>query len=528
VAELMGLDKKVLEKSLCFREISRPGKGSVTFAQNSMQRCKDVRDAMAKTLYTKLFDWLIGKINLALMAGIGKADGLDLCTIGVLDIFGFESFPTNSFEQLCINYCNEKLQQHFNQYIFKIEQDEYKREGVPVDLIEFRDNQPTLDMLEKPKGEGIFSQIDEEINVPKGSDAGLLAKILAKHAGKFNGPKDDPANAIFLAPKPKDLNANLVFIVVHYAGPVPYNVTNFLEKNRDALSEDIQKCVRASKDLVIGGKRANPAVPDGLLDYGMEKEMTAEPGKGSKKKTLGFQFKESLGGLMDALNKCEPHFVRCMKSNHKKRGGLFESDMMLAQLRYAGLLEVCRIRKIGFPVRREFKDFLFRYKCIDVLEAKKGHLALCLSCQKKGVLQDKQWCVGNTKVFMRNAQQTRMETARESALYGVVRLMQKMARGFIVRRRAKRWKVILANLKAAVKARVEEQLDTALTDVPELPYGGGHLELVKKARALKERLEQERRVSALCAEGIKNRNLSELRAACKAADELVFTSPFVS
>ncbi len=526
VCELMGLDQKKLEKALCFREIStgKAGKaGSITFAQNSMQRSKDVRDAMSKKLYEKLFDWLIGKINLALMAGIGSATGLDLCTIGVLDIFGFESFPTNSFEQLCINYCNEKLQQHFNQYIFKLEQDEYAREGVPVDLIEFKDNQPTLDMLERPKGEGIFSQIDEEINVPKGSDLSLLAKVLAKH-------KSHPQ---FAAPKPKDLNADKVFIVIHYAGAVPYNVTNFLEKNRDALSEDIQKVVRASSDPVIKG----------LLDYvgGMEKTAEERAGGGStgggggggggggptKRKTLGFQFKESLSGLMQALNACEPHFVRCMKSNHKKRGGLFESDMMMAQLRYAGLLEVCRIRKIGFPVRREFKDFVFRYRCLDLAAAPKGHKALCDSIEAKGVLQKREWCIGHTKVFMRNAQQTRMEAAREKALMGVVTKMTKVARGFIIRTRAKRWKKILKELRAAIKARTEAALDEALPNVPELPLGGEHLKVVKDARKLKERLEEERRVTGLCLEAIKGRSLSDLRNACKTADEMAFTSDTV-
>jgi len=259
-AELWGVSPAVLEKSLCYRKISRPGSKSVTFAHNSMQRSKDVRDAMAKKMYEKLFDWLIGKINVALMAGIGSGAGMDLATIGVLDIFGFESFPTNSFEQLCINYCNEKLQQHFNQYIFKLEQEEYAREGVPVDLIEFKDNQPTLDMLEKPKSEGIFSQIDEEINVPKGSDATLLAKILAKHDKHPN----------FAKPKPKDLNAQLVFIVIHYAGAVPYNVTSFLEKNRDALSEDISACVRGSSSPIVAM----------LLDYNVAQ---VTEGKGGKK-----------------------------------------------------------------------------------------------------------------------------------------------------------------------------------------------------------------------------------------------------
>jgi len=503
-AELFRVDKDLLAKCLCFRKISRPGSKSVTYARYSIQKAKDARDATSKTLYGKLFDWLIQKINIALMQGIGTSSE-KLATIGVLDIFGFESFQTNSFEQLCINYCNEKLQFHFNEYIFKLEQDEYKSEGIPVDLIEFKDNQPTLDMLEK-KGEGVFAMIDEELNVPKGSDETFLKKVLAKHGKHPN----------FAAPKPKDFNAHLVFIVVHYAGAVPYNVTSFLEKNRDALNDDIVECVNSSKCPLIGK----------LLRV----EGEEDSGKAKKKQpTLGFQFKESLAGLMTALYKCEPHFVRCMKSNHQKKGNIFEADMMLAQLRYAGLLEVCRIRKIGFPVRRKFDDFIFRYRCLDLIAAKKGHKELCASMEAKKILEPRQWAIGYTKVFMRNLQQSKCEAARENALLGVVTKMTKIARGFICRRRFRRYKNIISGLKKAIKARTEEALEQALTDVPELPYGGNHLKVVRDARALKERLEEERRVTGLCTDAIKARDLNELRNACKSADEMSppFDSPVV-
>jgi myosin heavy subunit len=494
-AELFRVDKDVLVKCMCYRKISRPGSKSVTYARNSISKAKDARDAMTKTLYGKLFDWLIQKINIALMQGIGTSSE-KLATVGVLDIFGFESFPTNSFEQLCINYCNEKLQFHFNEYIFKLEQDEYKSEGIPVDLIEFKDNQPTLDMLEK-KGEGVFAMIDEELNVPKGSDETFLKKVLAKHGKHPN----------FAAPKPKDLNANLVFIVVHYAGAVPYNVTSFLEKNRDALHEDIVECTNGSKcPLISRLMRA-----DGDEDSGKAKK---------KQPTLSFQFKESLAGLMTALYKCEPHFVRCMKSNHQKKGGIFEADMMLAQLRYAGLLEVCRIRKIGFPVRRKFDDFVFRYRCLDLLAAAKGHKELCAAMEKKKILESRQWAIGFTKIFMRNLQQAKCETAREEALKDVVTKMTKIARGFIMRRRYKRHQAVVKAVKKAIKTRTEEALDLALADVPDLPFGGNHLKVVREARALKDRLEEERRVSSLCADAIKARDLNELRNACKAADDM--------
>ena len=507
-AELFKIDPELLNKCICFRKIARPGSKSVTYARNSIQKAKDARDGMCKALYGKLFDWLIRKVNQALMKGIGAGGTDKLATIGVLDIFGFESFATNSFEQLCINYCNEKLQFHFNEYIFKLEQDEYKSEGIPVDMIEFKDNQPTLDLLEK-KGEGVFAMIDEELSVPKGDDLTLLKKVLAKHAKHPN----------FAAPKPKDLNSNLVFCIQHYAGLVPYNVTSFLEKNKDALNEDITDAINSSKCPLV----AKLLRLDGEAEEALGKAKKKQP-------TLGFQFKESLSGLMASLYKCEPHFVRCMKSNHQKKGGIFESDMMLAQLRYAGLLEVCRIRKIGFPVRRTFDDFIFRYRCLDLLAARQGHKELCDAMQKKKVLEPRQWAIGYTKVFMRNLQQTKCETAREVALMGVVTKMTKVAKGFIKRQRYKKIKKCVKAIKKALKTRTEEALEAALADQHELPFGGGHLSYVKDARALLERLAEERRVTTLCVDAVKERDLNALRGACKAADEMTppFESPAVS
>ena len=228
-AELFKVDVDTFFKCMCYKKITRPGSKSVTYARYSIAKACDARDATSKALYGKMFDWLIIMINKALQGIGGVAVDLakeKIMTIGVLDIFGFESFPTNSFEQLCINYCNEKLQFHFNEYIFKIEQAEYAAEGVPVDMIEFKDNQPTLDLLEAKNG-GVFAMVDEEISVPKGSDDGLVKKLLAKHEKHPN----------FAKPKPTDLNAKMVFIIIHYAGAVPYNCTNFLEKDRDALHE---------------------------------------------------------------------------------------------------------------------------------------------------------------------------------------------------------------------------------------------------------------------------------------------------
>jgi len=258
-----------------------------------------------------------------------------------------------------------------------------------------------------------------------------------------------------------------------------------------------------------------------------EAAAAASAGKAKKKATtLGFQFKSSLEGLMTSLYRCEPHFVRCMKSNHQKKGNVFESDMMMAQLRYAGLLEVCRIRKIGFPVRKKFDEFIFRYRCLD-LSNSKDHVKLCKSLEEKKLLKPRQWVIGHTKVFMRNLQQQELEEAREASLVHVVMKMQAVAKRFIYYTRYKKFVRILRTIRDAIATRTEEALDAALSEAPELPWGGAHVGVVKEARALKERLEDERRVTGLCTEAIKARDLAELRSACKAAEDIVFDSPVV-
>jgi hypothetical protein len=258
-----------------------------------------------------------------------------------------------------------------------------------------------------------------------------------------------------------------------------------------------------------------------------EAAAAASAGKAKKKATtLGFQFKSSLEGLMTSLYRCEPHFVRCMKSNHQKKGNVFESDMMMAQLRYAGLLEVCRIRKIGFPVRKKFDEFIFRYRCLD-LSSSKDHVKLCKALEEKKLLKPRQWVIGHSKVFMRNLQQQELEEAREASLVHVVMKMQAVAKRFIYYTRYKKFIRILRTIRDAIATRTEEALDAALSEAPELPWGGAHVGVVKEARALKERLEDERRVTGLCTEAIKARDLAELRSACKAAEDIAFDSPVV-
>eukprot|EP00953_Heterococcus_sp_UTEX-ZZ885_P033801 17566-Heterococcus_DN1.PRE.1 len=342
----------------------------------------DVRDAMVKTLYTLMFEWIICKINVTLEknAGSSSARNAKDSIVGLLDIFGFESFVTNSFEQLCINYCNEKLNNHFNEHVFKHELAIYEEEGVSVKDLSYKDNMPILEFLENTHN-GIYSMMDEQIMI-NGTDDKFLSRVQQIHAKNPYHVMPTRKNC----PDPEQRNC---FGVYHYAGEVFYNVRGFLEKNKDALHPDVVEALQGAKSNLVAaifmedsglgrGKKASikdvgPASGNSPSSPGSQ----TRKGKMATGNTLGKQFKAQLDALMVTLNATDPHYIRCMKPNNEKRGSYFKSPMMLQQLRYSGLLEVCRIRKMGYPIRRTFAEFYGRYgviapscKTVDALLAK--------------------------------------------------------------------------------------------------------------------------------------------------------------
>ena len=544
-AQLMGVDSAVMTKALTFRSM---GTREIIFTSYNVTQAQDARDAMVKRVYGDPFQFLVNRINDQL--SIGKQ--IRHKFIGVLDIFGFEHFEVgwveyeecvniclavwavllrsreskfslfytvyfpifgilmtpvvviilcvycvlclflmqvNSFEQLCINFCNEKLQFHFNEHIFRMEQALYAEEGISIPGTAFVDNQPTLDLLEL-KGTGVFSMADEEINVPRGSDDGLLQKIMQKHAGKHPN---------CMRPKPKECkDAHKCFGVLHYAGPVFYNITSFLEKNKDQLHSDIMG--------VLSGSTVD------LVANMFPQEEEAQGGhKAKAKKTLGGQFKSQLNDLIATLNSTFPHFVRCMKSNDVKKGGVFTSSRMQDQLRYAGLVEVCRIRKLGYPVRRLFDEYFKRYHCVDLLAPDLD--ALNKSLTAKGVLKEGEWAKGHTRMFMRTLQNAELEAAREQSLKVVATILQKNARRMVARRKYKSWKKILLDVEAAIKQREEAALAAVIDLAFELPHGGVHLDVIKRAKALLLRIREEKRVTQLLQNAIEARNIDSLKSA---------------
>jgi myosin heavy subunit len=495
-ATLWGVEAAALGKSLTSRNI---GTRSVILVSYTVEQAADARDALTKAIFSKTFDWLIVQINKALAGGkdLAAAKGKE---IHVLDIFGFESFDTNSFEQLCINFCNEKLQFHFNEHIFTLEQEEYAKEGVSVDSTDFVDNQACLDLLEKART-GIFSMIDEEISVPKGSDDGLLQKCMRDHGKHKN----------FKRPKPKSLNAQKCFNIIHFAGEVSYNTTNFLEKNKDSLHADIAAVVQGSTSPLVAEIMAAGAAGGGAAKGGR----TARSGAKKKQPTLGAQFKAQLNSLMTTLNTTFPHFVRCMKSNDAKKGDIFTAERMLQQLRYAGLLEVCRIRQIGFPVRREFDSFFKRFKCI-APEAKNLDALLAALVEKK-ILLNKEFQKGTTKVFMRNKMSNALEEGRESAFEIQTVAVQREIRGLLMRVNFRRYKATLDNIKKHADAKAEAELEEALNLSAELPNKGAHIQIVIDGRKVLLRLQEEGRVVKLMENAIGSKNLADCESAVAAA-----------
>ncbi|WAQ96708.1 MYO15-like protein [Mya arenaria] len=294
-------------------------KGDRVLTPYNIDQALDSRDAISKALYSRLFTWLVERINMI----VCRAEREKSSSLAVLDIFGFEDFHVNSFEQLCINYANETLQFFFNQHVFRLEQKEYAKEKIEWSNIDFQDNQPATDnsFLEKCH----FHH----------SDNGLYGKPRMSH------PE---------------------FHVNHYAGKIKYSVLHFLEKNKDTLRSDVVELLCESKNKMIAQmfKEMRDRFINKTLNKATGRFVTMKP----RTPTVAANFSESLLSLIDTMSRCNPYFVRCIKPNNDKAPMSFERSVVLDQLRYTGMLETIRIRKMGFPVRVKFHHFIERYRCV--------------------------------------------------------------------------------------------------------------------------------------------------------------------
>ncbi|RLM92406.1 myosin-17-like isoform X5 [Panicum miliaceum] len=393
--ELLMCDCEKLENALINREINTPeGVITTTVGPNSATIS---RDGLAKQIYSRLFDWLVNRIN----ASIGQ-DPDSNKLIGVLDIYGFESFKTNSFEQLCINFTNEKLQQHFNQNVFKMEQEEYTREQINWSYIEFVDNQDVLDLIEKKPG-GIIALLDEACMFPKSTHETLSQKLYEKFKNhkRFTKPK----------------LSRTAFTIQHYAGDVTYQSDQFLDKNKDYVVAEHQELLNASKCSFVSG---------------LFPPATEENTKSSKS-SIATRFKMQLHELMETLSSTEPHYIRCIKPNSVLKPAIFENTNVLQQLRCSGVLEAIRISCAGYPTRKLFHDFLHRFRVLapEILKEKNDEKVACQKILDKIGLQGYQ--IGRTKVFLRAGQMAELDARRTEMRNNAARGVQSQYRTHIAR-----------------------------------------------------------------------------------------------
>lgn len=396
-AELLMCDAKSLEDALIKRVMVTPEE--VITRTLDPEAALGSRDALAKTVYSRLFDWIVEKIN----NSIGQ-DPNSKSLIGVLDIYGFESFKHNSFEQFCINFTNEKLQQHFNQHVFKMEQEEYTKEAINWSYIEFVDNQDVLDLIEKKPG-GIISLLDEACMFPKSTHETFAQKLYQTF----------PKHKRFIKPK----LSRTSFTISHYAGEVTYLADQFLDKNKDYVVAEHQDLLTASKCPFVVG--LFPPLP-------------LESSKSSKFSSIGSRFKLQLQSLMETLSTTEPHYIRCVKPNNVLKPAIFENLNIIQQLRCGGVLEAIRISCAGYPTRRTFDEFLLRFGVLypDVLDGNYDEKVACQMLLDKMGLKGYQ--IGKTKVFLRAGQMAELDARRAEVLGNAAKIIQRQMRTYIARK----------------------------------------------------------------------------------------------
>ncbi|XP_050236571.1 myosin-9 isoform X2 [Mercurialis annua] len=396
-AALLMCDPQSLEDALCKRVMITP--------EEVIKKSLDPlgaavsRDGLAKTIYSRLFDWLVDKINVS----IGQ-DPNSKCLIGVLDIYGFESFKNNSFEQFCINFTNEKLQQHFNQHVFKMDQHEYIKEKIDWSYIDFVDNQDVLDLIEK-KSAGIIALLDEACMFPKSTHETFSEKL-------YKTFKDHKR---FIKPKLTRTD----FTIVHYAGEVQYQSDQFLDKNKDYVVPEHQDLLSASQCSFV--ESLFPSIYE-------------ETTKSTKFSSIGSQFKIQLQQLRDILNSTEPHYIRCVKPNNSSEPYVFDNVSVMQQLRSGGVLEAIRIKCAGFPAHMTFSEFLQRFGML-APQIRRGNYEEKEAC--KLVLEKMEltgYQLGLTKVFLRAGQMVELDAKRARALRSSAIVIQRQAKTCVSRK----------------------------------------------------------------------------------------------
>lgn len=406
-ATLLQLNVEDLKDSI-LRPKVKAGKEIIRQSRTAAQ-AQDTTNALAKALFERLFGFIVSEINKLLTSNVPDAP-----CIGVLDIAGFEIFEQNSFEQLCINYTNEKLQQFFNHHMFVLEQEEYVRENVDWEYRDYgSDLQPTIELIETNRNPmGILSILDEESVLPSGNDSSFNEKLAKQWSSK---------NEKFTYNRLGD-----GFTIAHYAQAVEYKTTGWLEKNKDPLSDSVVQVMKTSESSLVRQL---------FLDSQDESLSTKKP-KSSIMRTVGQRHKQQLNDLMSHLDKTQPHFVRCILPNQQRSPKIFDNSLVLDQLRYNGVLEGIRIARSGFPNRLDFKEFRSRYgPLVGEIQSRNlsGHQAAAVILEKLG-LDSSQYKVGLSKVFFRNGVLAKLERQLEEMIEHNMIIIQSFSRGLLMRR----------------------------------------------------------------------------------------------
>lgn len=518
VCDLLGFTRKELLNNVQNR--IRTMGGQVIASPLNAQAAEESCAALAREIYGRLFDWLVKRVNVTLAGEEAKqsknnvgsnnnknnnnssSSSTSVRMIGALDIFGFEIFEHNSFEQLCINFANEKLQQHFNQHTFKTEQHVYEDEGIDFITPQFKDNADVLSLLEdRPRG--LLVLLDEECVLPRGSDASYNSKIVQFHGGNTGHSRFQSGPKI-------RAKRELSFAVEHYAGLVVYSAEGFLEKNKDDLRENLLSLALGSSNRLMGEYlfTSNTIEDDGTVSTTKRRH-----------KTQASFFCKQLEELMRALNDTNPHYVRCIKPNNEKAPDRFDPFLCLEQLRYSGVFEAIEIRKQGFPFRRLHEMFYRRYRvlaseqfisktegtlmskssidrCKALLDDLQAHQDESTRDGKKADLTDCR--IGRTMVLYRAPEHLYLEAKREAARAVAGRVLTRIGRGFLARARVANFREIQQSLNAAIQSRELMDISEAVFDAEERvkPPFNLHREL-REARETMAEIEKE---LTLCAQ----------------------------
>ncbi|XP_075363613.1 unconventional myosin-VIIb [Mycteria americana] len=486
--KLLEVDSSELQNSLTNLSIIVRGE-SVSRPLNIVQAA-DGRDAFVKGIYGRIFLWIVNKINSAIFNPTSQKPKDRHQSIGLLDIFGFENFSNNSFEQLCINIANEHLQQFFVHHVFKLEQEEYLAEHIAWNGIDFTDNHQALEVIAlKPMN--IISLIDEESKFPKGTDATMLIKINSLH-GK---------SRVYIPPKSVH---DTKFGINHFAGVVFYESKDFLEKNRDTLSANVMQVVHSSKNKLLR------EIFQSACAYSSQGSDTTK-----RLSTLGGQFKQSLEKLMKILEQCQPYFIRCIKPNDYKKPLLFDRELCIKQLRYSGMMETIQIRKAGYPIRYSFEEFFERYRFLlpwSLREQLKNDARQsCISISEAVLGKDESWQAGKTKIFLKDHHDTVLELQRQNILTNKVLLIQKVMRGLKDRSQ------FLKQRKSAVAIQSAWRGYCCRRDFRMVMLGFGRLQALYRSRQLAKQYEATRahiiRLQAMCRGYLMRQKIAEQKKA---------------